>query len=264
VDAARYRRYLEHLTAWARRHPDVRGLVALGSTADRSRSPDAWSDHDVWVIVGPGTAAALRDDPGWLPEPERIVAHLVETRHGRSVIYDDGHLVEVAVFEEPELEVTVANDYRVLYDGGGIEERMAQIAARTAAAEKPEGGDVEAGRLVVRLLIGLGRYGRGELLSANRLIRGLAVESLLATVARCVAAETAGVLDGLDPHRRFETAYPEPAERLHRALSRPLVDLAQELVDVARDVPEAPPAWSDAVIAALQTAIDRARAARPA
>ena len=178
MDQARYRWYLDELTRWAGAHPSVIGLVTLGSAAGRSHAPDEWSDHDVWVVTLEGTAAPFRNDPSWLPDAESIIGWFVETAHGRSAVYEDGHLVEVAIFEDPELELARANDFRVLYDRGGIEVRLERIAANTAA----EGGnqaDLAAGRFLVEMIIGLGRLGRGELLSAGELIRGRAVASLL-------------------------------------------------------------------------------------
>jgi hypothetical protein len=91
------------------------------------------------------------------------------------------------------------------------------------------------GRFVVEMIIGLGRLGRGELLSANELIRGRAVTSLLRSVSAWSSSDSE-VLDNLDPHRRFELAYPGIAERIERSLGRPLIEVAQSLVETADDV----------------------------
>lgn len=263
MDSADYRRFVEHLTSQARNNPDVIGLVALGSTADASRAPDVWSDHDVWVVTRDGAADALRDDPTWLPDAARIVGHYQETKHGRSVIYDDGHLLELAVFDDQELEVTKANDYRVLYDAGGVAERLATIVDRTLS-DLVASPDHAAGRFVTQVLIGMGRYGRGEFLSANQLIRELAVSSLLEVVAAAVPSADPGALDNIDPRRRFELAYPELAARIDRALVCSVVELAQTLADIAGELPaDHIDPIQPATLAALQAAIDRARVARP-
>ena len=266
MDGEQYVRYTQHLVSQAWQDPDIVGLVALGSTARRTHAPDEWSDHDVWVVTRDGRAAdRLREDPSWLPEPHRIVAHLVETRHGRSVIYDDGHLIEVAVFADDELEVTRANDYRVLYDAGGIEGRLAAIAARTAD-EMNQGdvpGSVASGRFVTQLIIGLGRCGRGELLSGNAMIRGHALASLLEAVAATLPPARPGLLDTLDPHRRFESAYPDLADRLTQALRLSEVGAAQAMLDIAGEsLAGAPSALAPATVAVVQRTIDRARAAQ--
>jgi lincosamide nucleotidyltransferase B/F len=233
MDQVRYRRFVEQVTEWAQTAPEVIGLVVLGSAASRSHSPDEWSDHDLWVVTVPGGAETLRADQSWLPDAKRIVGWFLETVHGRSAVYDDGHLVEVAVFEDGELEIARANDFRVLYDAGGIAERIEVIAERTRR-EAPlpnHAAEAAAGRFVVEMIIGLGRLGRGELLSASELIRGRAVTSLLRAVA--ATSPQPVVLDNLDPHRRFELAFPSLASRITEALEMPLIEAAASLVDIA-------------------------------
>lgn len=264
MDALRYQSFLDHLVAVAEEADEVVGLVVLGSGASRSRTPDAWSDHDVWLVTRDGAANAWRSDVSWLPDPERIVGHFVETAHGRSIVYDDGHLLELAVFDDRELEVVRVNEYRVLYDIAGVAGRIAsraQATAAEAAAGDPVG---TVGRFVTQILIGLGRLGRGERLSAHQLIRGLAVESLLRAMNAAHIQPVADVLDDLDPHRRVEVGRPEQAASIDRAVGRPLVEAATELVSVAEQLlaHELGPA-SDALIGALHRAIDRARAAQP-
>jgi hypothetical protein len=127
-----YRRFTSELTRWAQSRADVLGLVAVGSTADASHAPDQWSDHDVFVVTAPGVAAALRDDLSWLPDAERIVMVLADTEHGGCVVYDDGHMIEMAALDEDELHVLSVNDHRVLLDRGGIAAQIATLADHTA------------------------------------------------------------------------------------------------------------------------------------
>ncbi|MES1246605.1 MAG: hypothetical protein ABUS54_02900, partial [Actinomycetota bacterium] len=61
-------------------------LVAVGSMAERDSSPDAWSDHDFFVIAKPGEQERLRSQLGWLPEAGRIVLAFRETAHGVKVV----------------------------------------------------------------------------------------------------------------------------------------------------------------------------------
>lgn len=100
------------------------GLVAVGSMAS---GPDPWSDHDFLVIAEPGATEALRTDPTWLPHHERLVLHFRETGHGVKAVYDDGHLVEFAVFAPDEIGLALMNRTRVLLD-------RADVTARVAAA----------------------------------------------------------------------------------------------------------------------------------
>ena len=109
MDADAYDDYTRRLVRWAERRSDVLGVVALGSTASTDHRPDRYSDHDLFVVTVNGAAQALRDDVGWLPDAHRIALCHTETRHGRGVVYDDGHLVEIAVFEPGELHVCFAS-----------------------------------------------------------------------------------------------------------------------------------------------------------
>lgn len=248
-----YERFTRHLVEWAERDDRVTGLVALGSMADETRR-DEWSDHDFWLVTDRGAASELRDDPSWLPDPNRIVVHFRETEHGRSAVYDDGHLVEFAVFEDDELQVARANDYAVLVGDGTLVARLEAMAAVTQqehTGRDPDGAH-RFGNFVAQMVIGLTRYGRGEELSANHLIRGWAVRSLLSVLPGVSRTDRPELLDNLDPHRRFEFAFPEFGQQLNAAVERPVPELASVLVDIAEEhlvgvVPTATPAVIDAV-----------------
>ena len=122
------------LVRWAERRSDVLGVVALGSTAATDHRPDRYSDHDLFVVTVDGAAQALRDDVGWLPDAHRIALCHTETRHGRGVVYDDGHLVEIAVFEPGELHVCRVNAFRVLHDTGDVAAWITALASTTTAS----------------------------------------------------------------------------------------------------------------------------------
>lgn len=220
------------LTAWATNEPSVTGLVAVGSTAGVPREPDEWSDHDVLVVTTPGAASRLLSDLTWLPDVHRIAVHFIETDRGRSLIFDDGHLIELAIFDESDLDDLRLNAYRVLVGQDRIEERLAAIAKQTARqveAEDPE-GTTRYHRFVKELVIGLGRFGRGETLSANERIRGTAMTSLLSLLGDFLPPEQTQTLDNLDPHRRFEQGHPTYAARLNRALECAIPRLADEML----------------------------------
>lgn len=255
MDAADYRRFGEHLRSWAGTHPDVIGLVAVGSMAEQGRMPDEWSDHDFWVITTDAAAEAIRDDPSWLPDSERIVLFYAETEHGRNAIYDDGHLIERAVFKDSELEIARANDYRVLVDKAAIGQRMEAIARTTAAAQSAVDLDTTFGRFIGQLVIGLTRCGRGELLSAASMIRKWALENLLTLLGQISPPETDSVLDNLDPRRRFEAAFPAVSARLTGAGSLP--ETASVMLDIAEEYLAEVSANTPAVRTAVRRLIER-------
>lgn len=162
MEPARFRRYVDRLVEGLTADPRVLGIVGLGSTAMNGRAPDRWSDHDVWVVVADGAEEDFRTDPSWLPDAERLVLWFRETPHGMKGVYDDGHLVEAAVFAVDELVVTSANDYRVLLDRERVTERMEEIRAATMGrAGRPDPAFL-AGQFLTNLLVGTARHARGS------------------------------------------------------------------------------------------------------
>ncbi len=253
MEPHRHEAWTAQLTAWATGHPDVIGLIGAGSTGGVARRPDEFSDHDVLVFTRNGVAVDMRTDLSWLPEPERIVYIHTETIHGRGVIYDDGHLFEVAVIDDAELEVIRLNDYAVLVDKAGLAERLEAVRYQTgieASANDP-GGTSRFGHFLQDMIVGVNRYARGERLSGNSRIRGRATTNLLGMLGT-------GSGDNLDPHRRFEHDRPALAERIDAALDSPLPVTAHELATIARqELPERIPAAEPEVLDVLLKLVER-------
>jgi hypothetical protein len=264
MDAERYQRFTNDVVAWAETEKDVLGVVALGSMAGTTHAADEWSDHDFWVITTDAAVDTIRNDRKWLPDAGHIAVFFEESPHGRTIIYSDGHLVEHAVFTRDEMHVARANAYRVLVDKADIEARMRAIVAATSAAAHETPSDVVLGRFLTQLTIGLNRYGRGEAASAASLIRGAAPASLLTLIRRVTDPVPDAVLDNLDPHRRFEAAFPEIGTRIAEATANSIPSAASELLDIAEDV-LAGARMSNAIagIAAVRRVIDAAASARP-
>ena len=100
-----YRALTEQLIANASGDGRILGLVALGSMAEQGTAPDVWSDHDFFLVVEDGSQEHFRSKLEWLPHHDRIAHWFRETEHGLKVLFDDGHLVEFAVFARPELRL---------------------------------------------------------------------------------------------------------------------------------------------------------------
>ncbi len=239
--AAAFDERIDDVVAAASARPEIIGLVGFGSTADRGRA-DEWSDLDIAVIAEPGHEEALRRDLGWLPHPERIALSVVDEWGALMLVTEDGDLIELGIASLDTFTTWIANRAEVLLDRGGVDIALHQILARPA-----RGADVdiptETRVALVKLLVGAGRARRGELLTANRNIRGEALEHLLLAWAAALPGDRA-VLDTLDPHRRFERAHPELAARADAALrldaeraARTLLDLAEETLGDRDDFP---------------------------
>ncbi len=126
-----FRRWTIRLQANLDADSRVIGLVLLGSSAEVGRIPDAWSDHDFFVVTVDGVQEDFRTDLSWLPDAEQIVLHPRETAHGLKALFADGHLIEFAIFDLKELRLARVNDYRVLLDktDGSIHRALPELAA---------------------------------------------------------------------------------------------------------------------------------------
>ena len=255
MDAAAYSAFTHALSRRLDGDPRVVGLVALGSMSGDGPAPDDFSDHDFFVVTRSGAQEAFRTELGWLPGAERAALVHRETEHGLKVVLDDGHLLELAVFDLDELLVARANRYRVLLDRGGVAPRMATVAAKPV--ETPTDRWL-CGQLLGNLLVGGGRAARGELLSARLFVAGHATGHLLRLLSRHVAPEAPVPLDDLDPFRRFERASPRLGAELNAALSLPPLAGALALLDLAeRELGSRVPEWPAAAAAAVRRRLSR-------
>lgn len=230
-----YTRLTQELRERLEADPRVLGLVALGSMAQQDYQPDRWSDHDFFVIVE-FEPEAFRSNFTWLPEPERIALAFRETAHGVKVVYEGGHLLEFAVFDQQELNLARVNRYRVLLDRGGIEEALEQIARETRQQiqRNRDGDELLFGQFLTNLLVGAGRHARGERISGRVFIKNYALRHLLVLLERHLSSPRQAVLDNLDPFRRFEVAFPELGRELNRILDLPTLQAAVELLGLAQ------------------------------
>lgn len=224
-----YTHFTEVLLDNARRDPNVLGVVLLGSAADANRRDD-WSDHDMFWVVKSGLQEHYRQDLSWLPHPEQIVMRYRETQHGVNVIYDIGHLIEFAVFDLDELNVVKANDYAVPLDKADITQRMANAAGGT----HPE--SVEAGVAVRHLMqivfAGIGRWARGESISAHAFVRMYALRRLLQVLPLVLQPNNAHKLDSLDPYRRFEQVLPDLGAQIDALLRSDIPECAEGYLEL--------------------------------
>ena len=211
--------------------PEVEGLVWAGSAADTARA-DEWSDLDFFVIVNSGQQERFRQDLTWLPDAAQIALSPRETAHGLKVVYDDGFVLEFAVFDRDELARATLNHHAL--DFGD-----ADIAVRISAIHRPEGhpdpstADDHIALAYALLIIGLGRHRRGEVLVAGHAIRSAAVGHLLMAAQMLLPSADAASRDALDPWRRCEVQFPGFAAALADAIARDNEAAAFAVADAA-------------------------------
>ena len=212
----------------------VLGLIAVGSMAVKDYLPDRWSDHDFFVIVQPGNQEFFRTDFSWLPSYDQIVFSYRETAHGVKILYRNGHLLEFAVFDLRELYLARVNRYRVLLDRCSLEEHLAEIRTTTVREAPTHSDDLYlVGQFLTNLLVGVGHHRRGEQLSGHFFVKQSALRHLALLVHKHVDSETKHLLDGLDPLRRFEFAFPDMGRELNRILELDTPETAKEMLSFA-------------------------------
>lgn len=233
MDLASYHAFADRLTAALAARDDVLGLVAVGSFAV---GPDEWSDHDFLVICEPEAAEGLRSDTSWLPDHERLVLHFRETAHGMKAVYDDGHLVEYAVFAPEEIKLARLNRTRVLLDRADVTARVTAVVERTPdlVSAEAESDEFLHGQLLTAMLVGVQRHRRGEHLSGIDFVHRFGLRHFLVLLARHVEPERPEVVDNLNPFRRVERAYPVVGAELARIFATgDLEETARGLLDLA-------------------------------
>ncbi|MBN1681151.1 MAG: hypothetical protein JW966_12770 [Anaerolineae bacterium] len=235
MNAHDYQAFTEMLQRNLERDPRVIGLMASGSMAGSSHQPDEWSDHDFWLIVEPDAQAWLHSHHEWLPDSDQIALWFREPHGGFKAIYRSGHLLEFAVSDRQILQQAKVNDYRLLIDRDGLAADLERLQAETTAEFKQLAEDDQCllGQFLTNLLVGVGRYRRGEQISARLFITGWSLYALLRLVPKYIPTDHPEALDNLDPLRRVEMAYPELGAEINRLLRLDLDQAAVGLLDLA-------------------------------
>ena len=226
----RFLGYSDVLAQSAINNSEVLGLVLVGSAADTARV-DEWSDHDFFLVVKVGAGERFRQDLSWLPDSHSISIAARETAHGLKVVYENGHVLEFAVFEDPELELASVNYWAVPVDKSNITDRVRALEARTVSPAFEEGR--EWGLFLALILIAVGRARRGEVLIAGQAIRSYYLKHVLGFVRdrKLPVAGTESLEDNLDRFRRFEKQFPLEAARIESILQLPVEQSARSQLE---------------------------------
>lgn len=188
-------------------------LLGVGSSGKETERMDDYSDLDFFVYVKDGGKRRFIDRLDWLEEVHPLAYAFRNTADGYKILFEDGIYGEFAIFEEREAP-------NVSYRGGKVLWRHPQCLL-----DIPESGSVPipsirqdslefpVNEALTNLYVGLGRYARGEKLSAVRFIQSYAVDSLL-SVLHLVEQETDYYPDPYGNERRLERRFPEFAKVL--------------------------------------------------
>jgi lincosamide nucleotidyltransferase B/F len=158
-------------------------LLGLGSVGVERDRLDDYSDLDFFVVVEQGSKDRFLQDLDWLARIAPLAYAFMNTDDGYKVLFVDGIFCEFAVFEPEELK-------NAMYTGGlwvwrrddfeGAAQGEGKRPLSTPSASDPQR---LLGEALTNLYVGLGRFHRGEKLSAMRFIQGYAVDRVIELAA---------------------------------------------------------------------------------
>lgn len=198
---------LEEIAASLQGQPTALALLGLGSVGLELERLDAYSDLDFFVIVAQGHKQAFIKDLGWLSTAHPLAFAFRNSSDGYKALFEDGIFCEFAVFELPELANIPYAPGRIVWKrpevGGWISQPQLPAPSAPVADQ-----DWLVGEILTNLYVGLGRYRRGEKLSAAQFVQVYAIDRLIELVEMIIPGQP-GVKDPFTPERRFETRYPQ-------------------------------------------------------
>lgn len=189
-------------------------LLGLGSVGLELERLDDYSDLDFFVLVEAGHKRAYLEHLDWLSAAGPIAYAFRNTPDGYKLLFQDGIFCEFGVFEPAELSGIPFTPGRLVWKRADVDEAVV-TPARTASAASPPSDEWLLGEALTNLYVGLGRFHRGEKLSAARFIQGYAVDRVLELAERLGAA-SAVARDPFAVERRAEQRLPGLAEELPR------------------------------------------------
>jgi hypothetical protein len=215
-----FRDFTGRMTKNLEKEADVQGFVAVGSMSEIDRLPDEWSDHDFFVIVNDGCQERFRKNFEWLPDSDNIVFSFQETEHGVKIIYNNGHMLEFAIFSPDELYLAKINNYKLIIDRSDIKSRLDRVTYETAKWSEGNisGTHYLTGQFLTNLMVGVGRHYRGEKISGFEFAKVHGLNQFVNLVIKHIPPEDSNAVDNINPLRRFEQAYPALGEKLNLLL----------------------------------------------
>lgn len=189
-------------------------LIGLGSVGLETDRLDEYSDLDFFAIVADGYKTRYIENLDWLATLCPIAYCFRNSADGYKLLFEDSIFCEFAVFEQAELACIPFAPGRVVWKQPHVSD---SIGAPAQAAPAPRPLDVEwlVGEAVTNLYVGLGRFRRGEKLSAQRFVQHYAVDRIL-DLAKLIENEQGERKDVFANERRFEQRFPGLTAELPR------------------------------------------------
>ncbi len=183
---------------------DALAFLALGSVGKETQRIDEFSDLDFFVICKEDKKDRFIRQVDWLTAIRPAAFYFQNTRDGLKFVFEDGILCEFAIFTETEFRTALYSEGRFLWKDDAF-----QVYESTAKKEPEYLSGDEAyfiGEALTNLYVGMGRYLRGEKMSAFSFVQNYAVHHVLSLICQKFPSEKP-FMDVFNTERRFEIRY---------------------------------------------------------
>ncbi|MCB0033849.1 MAG: hypothetical protein KDE51_07515 [Anaerolineales bacterium] len=187
-------------------------LIGLGSAGREQERLDDYSDLDFFAIVQRGHKEQFINDLSWLSSIHPIAYAFQNTADGYKLLFADGVFCEFAVFEQHELKSIPFAAAKIIWADRSFDFTLIMFKKDDP---EPAARPVEwvLGEALTNLYVGLGRFRRGEKITAVRFVEGYAVDRVLELMTTLETPQPA-YPDIFQRERRFEQRYPQMAQQL--------------------------------------------------
>lgn len=208
--------------------PHTLALIGLGSAGQEDSRMDAYSDLDFFLVVENGYKLDFLQNLSWLTDVAQVVYSFKNTADGYKLLYADDVFCEFAVFELNELHHADYAPGKLIWCNANVPSNLA-----TPAKSPPEPNTEVAfllGELLTNIYVGLGRYLRGERVSASYFIQHYAVNRLIELIRATENPSGNSIADPWSAERRFEAHYPHHANLLQQCTQSNSINCAKLLL----------------------------------
>ena len=188
-------------------------LLGLGSAGNEQDRLDRYSDLDFFAIVHRGFKTLFIEDLTWLTDIAEPGYYFRNTQDGYKFLYADGVFCEFAVFEPQELATIPFTGGRLIWAEDGFDTDLIHPISTQGHYRRSEDTDWIIGEALTNLYVGLGRYCRGEKLSAMKFVQNYALDRLI-DLRHLQTGPRAGQVDPFMPDRRLEQHFPDIESQL--------------------------------------------------
>lgn len=188
-------------------------LLGLGSVGIETDRLDVYSDLDFFTIVKPGQRQRFVEHLDWLEDVHPLAYRFRNSDVGCKILFEDGIYGEYAVFEENELEHLPYPEGRIVWKDPQFANTKIVRSSQPIPELKKNSIDFHVNEALTNLYVGLGRYARGEKLSALRFVQSYAMDNIL-RVLHLLEREVDGYPDPFGLERRLEKRFPRFAGRI--------------------------------------------------